>query len=57
MNIRANGNNFVEALPAMSSVASNYFGRQFDDLKTKEVDVGRNSRVEIGPVKVLDDMK
>ena len=53
MNIRANGNNFVEALPAMSAVASNYFGKQSDDLMSAQTDVGRDGRVEIGPLKVL----
>jgi hypothetical protein len=57
MNITARGNNFVEALPAMSKVAADYFGKQFDDLKTEETDVGKNASVEIGPVKTLEIIK
>jgi hypothetical protein len=57
MNIRADGNNFTEALPAMSKVAANYFGKQLDDLRTEETDVGSNANVEIGPVKVTDGPK
>jgi hypothetical protein len=53
INIRATGNNFTEALPAMSRVAANYFGKQVDDLKTEQTDVGRNTDVEIGDVRVL----
>jgi len=53
MNIRADGNNFVEALPAMSKVAADFFGRQLDDLKSEQTDVGSRADVEIGPVKVL----
>jgi hypothetical protein len=57
MNIRADGNNFTEALPAMSLAAAEYFGKQEDDLKTQQTVVGTNGRVEIGPVKVLDVLK
>jgi alpha-L-rhamnosidase len=57
MNIRANGNNFTEALPAMSQFAADYFGKQSADLISAPVDVGMNARVEIGPVKVLDQFK
>jgi hypothetical protein len=57
MNIRADGNNFTEALPAMSKVAADYFGKQLDDLMSAQTRVGKNSRVEIGPVKVLDVAK
>jgi hypothetical protein len=53
INIRATGNNFKEALPAMSRVASDYFGKQLDDLKSEPTEVGRNADVEIGNVKVL----
>jgi hypothetical protein len=53
INIRATGNNFAEALPAMSRVASNYFGKQVDGLKAEETPVGRNAEVQIGDVKVL----
>jgi hypothetical protein len=53
MNIRADGNNFVEALPAMSKVAADFFGRQVDDLTSAQTDVGSKAGVEIGPVRVL----
>jgi hypothetical protein len=56
MNIRAAGNNFTEALPAMSKVAADYFGRQLDNLMSTQTDVGKNSKVEVGPVKILDDI-
>src|SRR5665213_2469122 len=52
MNIRADGNNFTEALPAMSRVAADFFGKQEDDLKTKETNIGKY-QVEIGLVKVI----
>jgi hypothetical protein len=54
MNIRADGNNFAEALPAMSKVAAAYFGKQLDDLISAQTDVGKGANVEIGPVKVLE---
>jgi hypothetical protein len=57
MNIRADGNNFTEALPAMSQVAAAYFGKQLDDLKSEQTVVGKNARVEVGPVKVTDGPK
>jgi hypothetical protein len=53
INIRATGNNFAEALPAMSRVAADYFGKQVDGLKTEETPVGKNAEVQIGEVKVL----
>jgi hypothetical protein len=52
INIRADGNNFVEALPAMSKVAADFFGKQEDNLKTEETNVGKYW-VEVGPVKVI----
>jgi hypothetical protein len=52
INIRASGNNFVEALPAMSKVAADFFGKQEDNLKSEETNVGK-FWVEVGPVKVL----
>jgi hypothetical protein len=53
INIRATGNNFAEALPAMSRVASDYFGKQLDELKAEPTQIGRNADVEIGKIKVL----
>jgi len=52
MNIRADGNNFVEALPAMSKVAADFFGKQEDNLKTEQTNVSK-FWVEVGPVKVI----
>jgi hypothetical protein len=57
MNIRAAGNNFVEALPAMSQAASNYFGKQLDDLVTTQAAIGSQSHVEVGEPKVLNVVK
>ena len=57
MNIRADGNNFTEALPAMSKIAADYFGKQEDDLKSQQTVVGKNGRVEIGPLKIMDVAK
>jgi hypothetical protein len=56
MNVRANGNNFAEALPAMSRVAADYLGKQ-DDLKSVPADIGENANVEVGLVKTLDVAK
>jgi len=57
MNIRANGNNFTQALPAMSAVAADYFGKQLDDLATAHVSVGKNAHVDVGETKVLNVVK
>jgi len=57
MNIRADGNNFAEALPAMSKIAADYFGKQEDDLKSQQTVVGKNGRVEIGPLKIMNVAK
>jgi len=48
MNIRAAGNSFTQALPAMS---------QMDQLKTAQVSVGTQSHVDIGDTKVMIDAK
>ncbi len=53
MNIRADGNNFAEALPAMSAIAAEYFGKQMDGLTTSQTSVGSTGRVEIGETRVL----
>lgn len=53
MNIRADGNNFAEALPAMSAIAAEYFGKQMDGLTTSQTSVGSTGHVEIGETKVL----
>jgi hypothetical protein len=53
MNIRADGNNFSEALPAMSAIAAEYFGKQMDGLATAQTSVGVNGHVEIGETRVL----
>jgi hypothetical protein len=57
MNIRAVGNNFTQALPAMAEVASDYFGKQLDQLATARASVGSRSHVEIGDTKVMIDAK
>jgi hypothetical protein len=53
MNIKAAGNSFTQALPAMSEVASDYFGKQMDQLATARVSVGSQSHVDIGDTKVM----
>jgi hypothetical protein len=57
MNIRAAGNNFTQALPAMSQAASSYFGKQEDDLVSAQTAVGVHSRVEVGEPKVINILK
>ncbi len=57
MNMRAAGNNFAEALPAMSQAASAYFGRQEADLVDRPASVGSNARVDVGETKVLNVVK
>ncbi len=57
VNIAANGNNFPLALPAMTRVASDYFGKQVDGLKTEQTDTGRRGTVEIGDTKVMNVVK
>ena len=57
MNIRAAGNSFDQALPAMSEVASDYFGKQMDQLATARASVGSRSHVEIGDTKVMIDTR
>jgi len=58
MNMQADGNNFRQALPEMSQVAADYFGKQLDDLQTLRVSVGSTkSSVHIGETKVLDEGK
>jgi hypothetical protein len=54
--VRAIGANFTTALPAMSRVASNYFGQQVDGLlvDARKVPEGR---VELGEPKSLDEKK
>jgi hypothetical protein len=54
MNIRASGNNFTQALPAMSAVAAEYFGKQMDGLATSRASVGSTGHVEVGPTKVME---
>jgi hypothetical protein len=57
MNIRAAGNNFVLALPAMAQAAAGYFGRQMDDLVTAPVEVGSQAHVELGEPRTLNVVK
>ncbi len=53
MNIRADGNNFTEALPAMSHQAADYFGKQMDDLVDRQTAVGSQSHVDVGAPTVI----
>jgi hypothetical protein len=53
MNIRADGNNFTESLPAMSQVASDYFGKATGDLVTTRASVGSRANTQIGPAEVV----
>jgi hypothetical protein len=57
MNIRAAGNNFARALPAMSGMAADYFGKQMDDLVTAQASIGSRAHVEIGETKVIGEGK
>jgi hypothetical protein len=57
MNIRAAGNNFNEALPAMSQAAAGYFGKQVDDLVDLPAAVGVHAHVEVGPTRVMGPVK
>lgn len=57
VNIAANGNNFPLALPAMTRVAADYFGKQVEGLKTEQTDTGRRGTVEIGDTKVMNVVK
>ncbi len=57
MNMRSAGNNFNEALPAMSMAASQYFGKQVEDLVDAPAAVGSNAHVKVGETKVLNVVK
>lgn len=57
MNIRAAGNNFELALPAMTAAASSYFGKQLDDLVSLPASVGSRAHVEVGEPRVMDTGK
>jgi hypothetical protein len=55
-NVRSPGHNFATALPMMSNVAADYFGRNMDGLV---IDAGKVpvGRVDIGEAKTIDDAK
>jgi len=53
MNVQADGNNFTQALPAMSQAAADYFGKRLDGLQTAQVSVGSRGNVDIGETKFL----
>lgn len=55
--IRAGGNSFTKALPAMSRVAADYFGHAIDGLKTEKPDLVPKGKVEVGQPKVVGDGK
>jgi hypothetical protein len=57
MNIRAAGNNFATALPAMADLASDYFGKQLDDLATARASVGSRAHVDVGEARVVGDAR
>jgi hypothetical protein len=57
MNLRAAGNNFNTALPAMAEAASGYFGKQLDDLVDLPATVGSQAHVDVGPTQVLGTTK
>lgn len=50
--MRAPGKNFTMALPALSRVASNYFGRKIDGIVRERTHLGRGS-VEYGELEVI----
>jgi hypothetical protein len=54
--VRAPGNSFTQALPVMSRVAADYFGRAVDGLKIESPDAPKG-KVEIGIPKVVGDGK
>ena len=54
MSVRAPGTNFKTALPEMSVMAANYFGKQVDDLQRGEVGV-KEGKVDIGEAKVVTE--
>lgn len=51
--MRAPGKNFVMALPALSRVASNYFGKQLDGIQRERTHLGRGD-VEYGELEILE---
>ncbi|HEX3730096.1 MAG TPA: hypothetical protein VHV47_09850 [Opitutaceae bacterium] len=53
MNVRAVGNNFTQALPAMARVAAAYYGKGLDGLATEQTDFDANEHVTIGASKVI----
>ena len=52
--MRAPGNFFTAAVPAMSKVASDYFGHALDGLKVEKPDLVRKGNVEVGTPTVVD---
>jgi hypothetical protein len=56
ISIRSPGNSFTAALPAMSRVAADYFGRDIDGLKIEKPGAPEG-KVEVGVPKVVGDGK
>ncbi|HWA09329.1 MAG TPA: hypothetical protein VG838_07770 [Opitutaceae bacterium] len=55
--MRAPGNFFTAALPAMSKVAANSFGRAIDGLKIERANQVKEGKVEVGTPEVIRDDK
>jgi hypothetical protein len=53
MNVRAVGNNFRQALPAMAHVAAAYYGKGLDGLATAQTDFDATEHVTIGASRVV----
>jgi len=53
MNVRAVGNNFTQALPAMAHVAAAYYGKGLDGLATEQTDFDATEHVTIGAARVV----
>ena len=57
MNVRAVGNNFTQALPAMARVAASYYGKGLDGLATEQTDFDATEHVTIGASRVVGEVK
>ena len=53
MNVRAVGNNFTQALPAMAQVAAAYYGKGLDGLATEQADFDASEHVTVGASRVI----
>lgn len=57
MNVRAAGNNFTQALPAMAKVAASFYGKNLKGLTTLQTEMGKAGHVLVGAPRVLDVIK